>query len=146
MPFQQAHYQKLLFTLCCAMVIGACGGLATHAFRELLTLLSNLLFGHVDAPVRTASELSLISRVLIPTVGGMLAGYILHAVRQPTGVPTDYMEAVTLGNGHLPVRNSLIRAASSACSIAFTSSSGKSMSVVVVFPLFVGSTRHSRFS
>ncbi|WP_018150205.1 ClcB-like voltage-gated chloride channel protein [Leeia oryzae] len=130
MPFQQAHYQKLLFTLCCAMVIGACGGLATHAFRELLTLLSNLLFGHVDSPVRTASELSTASRILIPTLGGMLAGYILQAIRQPSGTPVDYMEAVTLGNGHLPARHSLLRAASSACSIASGSAIGREASMI----------------
>jgi CIC family chloride channel protein len=57
--------------------------------------------------------------LLAPTVGGALAGLVLVWVRLlPVRTPHgDYMEATVLGRGELPVRSSLLRALSSACSV-----------------------------
>ncbi|MGZ5846513.1 MAG: ClcB-like voltage-gated chloride channel protein [Ramlibacter sp.] len=105
-------------TLLWAAVVGVCGALATLAFRQALLGAEHLLYG-VDGLVRAAERLAWWERLLVPAAGGALAGAVLVAARrlgeqQRHG---DYMEAVVLGTGDLPLRDSLLRALSSACSV-----------------------------
>ena len=123
--------------LLAAAVIGCLGALATTAFRELLTLLESLLFGHADDLVRTAASLVWWQRLLVPALGGIAAGLTLQAMsrwlekRSTQGRASgDYMEALSLGDGTLGVRASLAKAASSALSVATGSSIGREGSMV----------------
>lgn len=112
-----SEWQRTLLT---AAVIGALGALATVAFRESLFVIERLLYGRSDGLVRIAAALPWWQRLLIPAAGGVLAGLVLvWARRAPTrGDPGDYMEAIALGSGDLGVRPSLLRALSSAATVA----------------------------
>jgi CIC family chloride channel protein len=107
-------------TLAWAALAGFTGALATLGFRIGLTAIESFLYGRTGGLVRAAESLAGWQRLLVPTVGGALAGAVLLlaqrlAARTPHG---DYMEATVLGRGELPVANSLLRALSSACSVA----------------------------
>lgn len=106
-------------TLAWAAVVGVTGALATLAFREGLLRLELLLYGTAGGLVRAAEGLAWWQRLLAPTIGGALAGTVLWlAGRLPRRTPHgDYMEAVVLGRGELPVAGSLLRALSSACTV-----------------------------
>jgi len=115
-----------------AGLVGALGALATVGFREFLSLFEQVLYGRHDGLVATARGLAPWIRLLTPTIGGILAGLVLQYVRKidTEGRPNDYMEAVTLGDGHIGVKTSLLRAASSAMSVASGASIGREASMV----------------
>lgn len=105
---------------------GFVGALATIAFRECIALLQIWLTGHDGSFVDIAKGLSWPVRVLLPTCGGVVAGLILvWAKRTPAGNGGDYMEAVAIGDGAIPVRNTLLRSISSLASIASGGSIGR---------------------
>lgn len=107
-------------TLAWAALVGATGALATLAFRQGLVLVEHLLYGPATGLVQAAERLPWWQRLLVPAVGGALAGSVLVLARvlcrpAPHG---DYMEAVVLGRGELDTPSSLLRALSSACTVA----------------------------
>jgi CIC family chloride channel protein len=112
-----SEWQK---TLAFAAVIGVMGALATVGFREAILLAEQLMFGRHDGLVRIAEGLSWWQRLAMPAAGGVVAGLLLMWSRhlgaaKPAG---DYMEAISLGSGDLPVRVSVVRALSSAATVA----------------------------
>lgn len=126
---QPREGQNMLFF---AVVVGVFGAFATVAFRESLGLLEQLLYSRHDGLVATARSLPLWMRLITPMLGGVAAGLMLQFLQHlklPEG-PKDYMEAVTLGDGRINVRASLLRALSSALSIASGSSIGREASMV----------------
>ena len=107
-------------TLVLAAVIGVFGALATIGFREGILLAERLMFGRDDGLVRIAEGLQWWQRLVAPTAGGVVAGLFLMwsqrlGSQRPRG---DYMEAISLGTGDLPVRASVVRALSSAATVA----------------------------
>jgi len=107
-------------TLAWAGVVGVAGALATLAFRGVLGALEHVLYGPAAGLVEAATSLPWWERLLVPALGGLLAGAVLLLARRlakdaPQG---DYMEAVVLGRGELGTGNSLLRALSSLCSVA----------------------------
>ncbi|MFJ3314535.1 ClcB-like voltage-gated chloride channel protein [Herbaspirillum huttiense] len=105
---------------------GFVGALATIAFRECIALLQIWLTGHDGSFVDIAKGLSWPVRVLLPTCGGVIAGlFLVWAKRTPAGNGGDYMEAVAIGDGAIPVRNTLLRSISSLASIASGGSIGR---------------------
>ncbi|MFC5498440.1 ClcB-like voltage-gated chloride channel protein [Caenimonas terrae] len=112
-----SEWQK---TLAFAALIGVTGALATIGFRGAVLLAEHLLFGRQDGLVRIAEGLAWWQRLAMPAAGGAVAGLLLMWARRlgaqkPAG---DYMEAISLGSGDLPVRVSLVRALSSAATVA----------------------------
>jgi len=109
-----------------AAIIGFVGALATIVFREGIAALQFLLTGHSGSLVEIATGLPWHMRVLIPTCGGLVAGlFLIWAKRMPSGAASDYMEAVAIGDGHIPVRHSLLRSLSSLFSVASGGSIGR---------------------
>jgi chloride channel protein, CIC family len=116
---QPSDWQR---TLAWSVIVGVTGALATLGFREGLIAIEHLLYrttGNAGL-VEAAQRLDWWQRLLAPAIGGWLAGSVLayaarHARSSPHG---DYMEAVVLGRGELEAGNSLLRALSSACSVA----------------------------
>ncbi|MBE7939917.1 MULTISPECIES: ClcB-like voltage-gated chloride channel protein [Ramlibacter] len=103
-----------------AALVGVGGALATLAFREGLVALEGWLYGTREGLVQAAIGLVWWQRLLVPAVGGLLAGGVLllaQRLPQGEGRDGDYMEAVVLGRGRLGTRHSLLRALSSACSV-----------------------------
>lgn len=112
-----SEWQK---TLLLAAVIGVLGALATIGFRQGVLWAELFMFGRNDGLVRIAQGLLWWQRLLAPAAGGLVAGLLLMwsrrlGAQRPGG---DYMEAISLGSGDLPVRVSLVRALSSAATVA----------------------------
>ncbi len=114
-----------------AALIGFVGALATIAFRECISAVQILLTGHSGSFVEIAKGLSWQMRVLLPTCGGVVAGlFLIWARRMPAGATSDYMEAVAIGDGHIPVRQTLLRSLSSLSTIGSGGSIGREGSMV----------------
>ena len=107
-------------TIVLAALIGALGAVATVGFREGIMLIERLVFGRSDSLVRIAESLAWWQRLAAPAGGGVLAGLLLAWARRTAGgrAGGDYMEAIALGDGDLPVRVSALRALSSAATVA----------------------------
>ncbi len=118
--------------LCMAAFIGFLGALTTLAFRECIEWGEYLLFGTHDDLIEAANALPLWMRFLIPTLGGIIAGYVLQwsSRCQSSNAATDYMEAISIKDGSLNVKQSLYRAFSSILSIVSGSSVGREASMV----------------
>ncbi|KAG0925088.1 hypothetical protein G6F31_018871 [Rhizopus arrhizus] len=90
-------------TLCAAALMGLFGALATVVFRELLGWTQMLLAGE-DVPhgmVSLARGLDPWQRLLMPAVGGAIAGVVLQMAARwlPKRGAADYMEAISVGRG-----------------------------------------------
>ncbi len=116
-----------------AALTGFLGALATVAFRESLSLLERVFTGQRESGlVDAAIELVWWHRMVIPVVGGLLAGLVLHLAGRVLTAPraVDYMEAVLVGDGRIGFRTTLVSSLSSLCSIASGGSIGREGSMV----------------
>lgn len=117
--------------LLAAGVVGVIGALSTIAFRDSLAIMQRLLVGHSGSFEEMAAALPWEMRVLLPTVGGIVAGaFLLLAKRFASGVTSDYMEAVAVGDGDVSVRQTLLRSLSSLASIVSGGSIGREGAMV----------------
>ena len=110
-----------------AALIGICGALASVAFREGARLLEFLFTGQTQGLVHGAAHLPWWHRALVPVVGGLLAGLVLHFVgrKLASARAVDYMEAVLVGDGRIRFRATLLSALSSLLTIASGGSIGR---------------------
>ena len=114
-------------TLCWAAVAGVLGALSALVFRGGVDLLHSLLTGTRDGMVDSFRELEWWQRLSIPVVGGLMAGLVLlFGKRLHRGQSsTDYMEAILIGSGELPVRATLVKSMAAMFSIASGGSIGR---------------------
>ena len=114
-------------TLFWAAVAGVLGALTALVFRGGVDLIHRLLTGNTEAIVDSFRELEWWQRLAIPAVGGLMAGLVLlFGKRLHRGESsTDYMEAILIGSGELPVRVSLVKSTSAMFSIASGGSIGR---------------------
>lgn len=118
------RYQVLFW----AGLVGVLGGLSSVLFREALDFMANRLSGRPGNIVEIFTALPLWQRLLLPLLGGVVAGGILSFGRKviPTRESsTDYLEAVVLGTGRLPFRLSIVKILSAMFSIASGGSIGR---------------------
>jgi CIC family chloride channel protein len=115
-----------------AVIVGVAGAFATAAFREGIDLLQQLCGGKPGNFVAMAAGLPWPVRVAFPAIGGLIAGTCLIIARRGAakGATTDYMEAVTIGDGVVPVKQSLWRSISSLFTISSGGSIGREGSMV----------------
>lgn len=120
-----------------AALVGIAGGLSAVLFRLLLSFLVRLITGHSGPLAEVAAVLPIPQRVLIPCAGGLLATLVLHyGPRFYRGEhPADYLEAVKLGDGRIPVRPALWRSAASVISIVTGAAIGREGSMVQISAL-----------
>ena len=119
--------------LCCAALAGLAGALVTFMFRAGIQYALHALSGDPGLGlVATALALPLWLRAALPATGGLLAGlalrYVLNAQQRLDRA--DYMEAVTVGAGVVPVRSTLVRSFSSWISIVSGGSLGREGAMV----------------
>lgn len=114
-------------TLCWAAVAGVLGALAGLVFRGGVNLLHTLLTGAGGGMVDSFRDLEWWQRLSVPAVGGLMAGLVLlFGQRLHRGQSsTDYMEAILIGSGELPVRATLVKSTAAMCSIASGGSIGR---------------------
>ena len=110
-----------------AALIGVAGGLCSALFREANIALKILLTGQSADIVAISESLSPAMRVLIPTLGGILAGTALWlGGRWFKGMKSqDYLEVIRLGDGVISVKPTVARLVSSLLSISSGSSIGR---------------------
>ena len=127
--FRIPEWQQLLLW---AIFAGVLGAFATEAFRLLLGALDIAVLGNGGDLVEIARGLPMWARVAIPTGGGLVAGGLLVLARRTIRqkATSDYMEAIVLGDGRIPVAQTLARSASSLVSIASGGSIGREGSMV----------------
>ena len=127
--FRIADWQALLLW---SIVAGALGALATALFRSALHGLDALVLGSGGGLVGIARTLPWWARIAAPALGGGVAGLLLELARRSAvqKATSDYMEAVVLGDGRMPVAQTLARSTSSLVSIASGGSIGREGSMV----------------
>ncbi|SAL49284.1 ClcB-like voltage-gated chloride channel protein [Caballeronia humi] len=115
-----------------AVIVGVAGAFATAAFREGIDELQRFFGGEAGSFVDMAKRLPWPVRVVLPAIGGLIAGVCLLIARrhQSKQAHADYMEAVTIGDGVVPVWQSLWRSLSSLFTIASGGSIGREGSMV----------------
>jgi chloride channel protein, CIC family len=114
-----------------AVVVGFFGALATISFRESIRGLQWALVGQSGSLVGMARALPWPVRLALPAAGGIAAGIVLVLAKRLTAASSsDYMEAIAIGDGRIPVRNNLLRSLSSLLSIVSGGSIGREGSMV----------------
>ncbi|MGH7990641.1 MAG: chloride channel protein, partial [Limisphaerales bacterium] len=119
-----------------AGAVGVIGGLVNFFFYEAVHLISKMLNAtmaiHTGDIVEVVEGLPDWQRVLLPTVGGLAAGLILHWGLRLVGNqgPTNLLEVVVAGDGRLPTRTDLVKSCSAIVSIATGASIGREGGIV----------------
>jgi CIC family chloride channel protein len=110
-----------------AALVGFAGALASVVFRELTRALEFVFTGKASGLVSAASALVWWYRLLVPTIGGCIAGLILYWGGRARTVKraVDYMEAVLVGDGRIGFRSTLISSVASLFTIASGGSIGR---------------------
>ncbi|WP_033365962.1 ClcB-like voltage-gated chloride channel protein [Bordetella sp. FB-8] len=119
---------RLSVMLLAAAAVGVLGALATMVFRQGLEFMQVLL-GRQPAHgmVSLAHSLPYWERLVLPVVGGAVAGLILQWARSklPPQGAGDYMEAISLGRGLIGLRQTMARSLAAFFSITTGSSIGR---------------------
>ncbi|MBV9489361.1 MAG: ClcB-like voltage-gated chloride channel protein [Verrucomicrobia bacterium] len=115
-----------------AALIGVVGALATVAFHEGMALTEGFATGHPGSLVTAAEALPAWRRAITPGLGGLAAGaFLWWARRIAKGKKrSDYLEAIAVGDGRQEVRGTLLRCASSLCTIGSGGSIGREGAMV----------------
>ena len=121
-----------------AALVGIAGALASVAFRLGIRLCVRLFSGywpyseHGSGLVAVALRLPWWHRLLMPAVGGVLAGAVLLFVsrRLVSSKAVDYIEAVRVGDGRIGFSGSILKSLGSMLTISSGGSIGREGSMV----------------
>src|SRR5246500_129498 len=123
-----------------AALIGLLGALASECFRKATEFVQFVATGSHSEIVSDFARMPVWQRLVVPTIGGLLAGVTLWIgrrlttrVRQKT--TTDYMEAIVVGSGIISVQASIIKSASALFSISTGASIGREGPLVQISSL-----------
>ncbi len=120
-------FREEAFHLLLAGVIGVIGGSVNLFFYYAGELVQRLFLPQPIDPVQAAEMFAPWQRLLVPTIGGLVAGLILYwgyRLIGPQG-SSDMLEAVVAGDGRLPFRTESVKTASALVSIASGASIGR---------------------
>ncbi len=114
-------------TLMWAAVAGFAGAMSSMLFAVLAEGIHELLTGRSEGVVETMRLLPWWAVIGVPAAGGLLAGLTLALGKRIARgqSSTDYMEAIVIGSGEIPVRTSLIKSAAALFSIGSGGSIGR---------------------
>ncbi len=131
-----------------AAIVGALGGLGGWGFRRALEFLQGLAMGPVAGKdigatvekgmIEAARDMSTLWTVLVPAIGGLLAGLLLLIVAKrpsPFGI-ASYMEMVQTRRSKIQPFRSLVQILSSTCSLASGGSLGREGAITHVSTTF----------
>ncbi len=134
-------------TLLWAAAAGFLGAIASIMFTGLTEGVHGLLTGSRAGVVESMRLLPWWAVVLIPGLGGLLAGLVLlFGQRLARGQSsTDYMEAIVIGSGRIPLRASLVKSCAALFSIGSGGSIGREgplVQLAAVMASLIGRWRH----
>ncbi|TAJ24871.1 MAG: fimbrial protein FimV, partial [Planctomycetota bacterium] len=114
-------------TLFWAALVGLLAACIAVAFREALRGLQWLLWLRDDDLALGAGGAPAWQKLLVPALGGLLAGLVLYFGRRWSGGQRsrEYLEVVAVGGGTIPVRPSLVTCGSALFTIASGGSIGR---------------------
>ncbi len=115
-----------------AGLVGVIGGLANLAYYYGAESVKLVFLHSSGDPVEVAEMLEPWLRVVFPTVGGFVAGLVLHFGLRLAGpaMTTNLLEVVVAGDGRLPFRPGMVKTLSSLISIGTGASIGREGGVV----------------
>jgi CIC family chloride channel protein len=124
---ERLRFSEEAIDLLLAGGVGFLGALVNLAFLHGTDLFMRLLLRNVGDPALVARLVPRWERLLAPTFGGLIAGFVLTYGLRLIGKqrPGNLLEAVAVGDGRLPFRSSLVKALSSLLSIATGGSLGR---------------------
>ncbi len=133
-------------TLLWAGFAGFLGALSSLVFQGLAEGVHQLLTGSNEGVVESMKQLPWWAVLALPAVGGLLAGIVLMLGKHLTKgqSSTDYMEAISIGSGHVPIRASLVKSAAALFSIGSGGSIGREgpmVQLAAVMASFIGRWR-----
>lgn len=142
--FIRSHWQRLLrireklriseetFHLILAGLVGIVGGLANLLFYYINHALIMASFARGGELVEVAQALPPWQRVLVPGLGGLVAGAILYWGLRLVGPQgsQNLLEVVIAGDGRLRMRSGLVKTVSSLVSISTGASIGREGSII----------------
>jgi CIC family chloride channel protein len=110
-----------------AGLVGVLGGAVTLAYQGCHQFIKWIAFGETGDFLEIAQMVEPWRLIVIPTVGGLAAGLVLHLGLRLIGNPglSNLLEVVVAGDGRMPVRSSVVSAASSVVSISTGASIGR---------------------
>ncbi len=124
---EKVRFSEEAFHLVLAGCVGVIGGLVNLAFHMCINGAERLFLGSTGDPTEVAANSSIWLRVLTPTAGGLCAGLVLYWGLRLAGKQrsSNIMEVVATSDGRLPLRTSLVKAASSLLTIGSGGSIGR---------------------
>lgn len=124
---ERLRLSEEVYVLVLAGGVGILGGLSNLVFSYVAEHLKVAVLRHQGDLAEIALLLESWQRLVIPIVGGWLAGLVLSgASRMKTDHrSTNFLEAVVAGDGRLSLRSSLVNASSSMISITSGASIGR---------------------
>ena len=125
---ERMHPTELQGTLIWAGLIGFGGAITSIAFRFATNIAHKVLTGNsASGYVESFAQLPPSLRLVIPALGGLVAGAVMYFGMRWRGpvTTTDYMEAVVLGDGKIAARRSIVKCISSLFTIASGGSIGR---------------------
>jgi CIC family chloride channel protein len=142
--FLRPHWQRLLrvrekfrfseaaFHLVLAGGVGVIGGLVNLLFYYATESVKFLILRRPGDIVEVAEMMGTVERILIPALGGLLAGLILYWGLRIVGQQgsSNLLEVVVAGDGRLPFRSGLVKFLSSLVTIGTGGSIGREGGIV----------------
>ncbi len=125
---------ELAFMITAAIVIGLVGGGIAVGFRHLIQLSHGLFFQTMEVGLDTYAAMPWWQRLLVPAVGGLLVGPLVHFVARETrgsGVP-EVMEAASLKGGFIRARVIVAKAVAAALTIGSGGSVGREGPIIQI--------------
>jgi chloride channel protein, CIC family len=115
-----------------AVILGAASGSACVAIRLFFRLLQWLFLQQTEMLPIVAATLLPARRILTPTIGAALATLVVWMMRRWTTDLSfeEYVEAIRLRNGRIPLLSTVWRTASSAFSVATGAAIGREGSMI----------------
>jgi len=133
-------------TLLWAALAGFCGALVSLAFSALSEGVHEFLTGSSAGVVESMRQLPWWACLTVPAAGGLMAGLVLQFGKKLTRnqSSTDYMEAIVIGSGHLPIRASVVKSGAALFAIGSGGSIGREgpmVQLAAVAASFIGRWR-----
>jgi CIC family chloride channel protein len=124
---QKLVFKEEPFHLLLAGVVGILGGLINLFFFYAGEKVQRLFLPQSGDPVQVAEMFTTTQRLLVPALGGLVAGLILYLGYRLIGKQgsSDMLEVVVAGDGRLPFRTESVKTASALVSIATGASIGR---------------------